>query len=488
MQSGVLNYRNEHFLMAQARKVSGREYISVWLRKAARVCFGAAILVMPLRLRIVLLPRPQAAIPSGYTDFTLFAADVAVILTLALWTSSLVILPRPLQLGTRGIWIPLAGLTLAGWASTVYSYDHLLSVYHAIRLLGLFWFFIYIVNEISSLEWVLIPVGIQVVVQSVVALGQFVTQDSLSLQSIGELYLDPAQRGVSIVVVDGFRLLRSYGLTDHPNILGGCLAFGLLLFLHAYLHRISGWLTFVVLLPGAAALSVSFSRAAWLAFLLGAVVLVGLQLHRRRQEITKPLMVMGGAWLIVLLPVILSYPRFFGVRLNAGGSFKTPSVEQQSIGERLLLVHTAAAMVVDHPFLGVGLGAAPLALKIYQPDWPVSFEPPHSAILNAAVETGLPGAACYLALTIAPFLLLFARRSAFIANPAATAALAMLLSVMVVGIFDYYTWLLVPGRLLQWLAWGLFAKALMPGSSLTARVLEPNMKTAKLFSDVHPSP
>ena len=45
-------------------------------------------------------------------------------------------------------------------------------------------------------------------------------------------HLDPTQSGVSIVAASGgSRLLRAYGLTDHPNILGGCLAFGLLLLL-----------------------------------------------------------------------------------------------------------------------------------------------------------------------------------------------------------------------------------------------------------------
>jgi len=33
----------------------------------------------------------------------------------------------------------------------------------------------------------------------------------------------------------------------------------------------------------------------------------------------------------------------------------------------------------------------------------------------------------------------------------------VLLAIYVVGLFDYYTWVLAPGRLWQWLAWGLWA-------------------------------
>ena len=38
-------------------------------------------------------------------------------------------------------------------------------------------------------------------------------------------------------------------------------------------------------------------------------------------------------------------------------------------------------------------------------------------------------------------------------------ASALLLALTLVGFFDYYTWLLAPGRLWQWLAWGLWAAA-----------------------------
>ena len=38
-------------------------------------------------------------------------------------------------------------------------------------------------------------------------------------------------------------------------------------------------------------------------------------------------------------------------------------------------------------------------------------------------------------------------------------ASGLLLALTLVGLFDYYTWLLVPGRLWQWLAWGLWAVA-----------------------------
>jgi hypothetical protein len=34
---------------------------------------------------------------------------------------------------------------------------------------------------------------------------------------------------------------------------------------------------------------------------------------------------------------------------------------------------------------------------------------------------------------------------------------ALLLAISLVGLFDYYPWLLAPGRLWLWLSWGMWA-------------------------------
>jgi O-antigen ligase len=419
-----------------------------------------------MRTRVVLAHRPVQGVPAGYTDFMLFAADFAVLLMLVLWALSLLRSPRRLTFGPRILWISLAGLTLAGCASIMSSYDPQLSAYHAIRLVVLFWFYVYIVNEIRSIRWLLAPLGIQLLVQSVIALAQFGLQHSVGFQSLGELYLEPAQSGVSIVASGGLRLLRAYGLTDHPNILGGCLAFGLVLFLAAYLHGTWRWLAPVVMLPAGAALLVTFSRSAWLAFLMGAVLLFSVELFKRQWETLRRALWLGLAWLLLVAPLILAFPRFFGTRLNLDSSFSSPTVEQQSLGERLLLIQAARSMLADYPWLGVGLGTAPLALKVYRPHWSLGFEPPHFAWLEAAIETGLPGAAFYLALCVAPFMYFFRRRMFALPDPMPATMIALLLAVMAVGFFDYYTWLLLPGRLWQWLAWGLCAAAFAPESAL----------------------
>ena len=88
---------------------------------------------------------------------------------------------------------------------------------------------------------------------------------------------------MSIVATDdGERWIRAYGLTAHPNILGGVLAFGLLVIASAQGHgrwtRLIRMATFGL---GVAALFLTFSRAAWIAFAVGLGVAIVMLAIRR---------------------------------------------------------------------------------------------------------------------------------------------------------------------------------------------------------------
>ena len=452
-------------LPALPEQISARQKAARWASFTARVFFAAVVISIPLRYRITVLARPVPAVYDVYTDFLFFPTDAAMLLTLASWLISQALAPRRLKLGPRHIWIPLAALTAAGMISVASSYDAALSLYHAIRLVALFWFYLFVVNELTSPAWILIPAGVQIASQSIIALAQFIAQRSVGLQWLGELPLNPALTDTSVVVAGGLRLLRAYGLTDHPNILGGCLAFGLVLLLPSVLRWPAPPAAFSVFISAGAALLVSFSRAGWLAFLLGAAFVAGIEFINRRREVIKPLLSLSLACLILLASFVLAYRQFFGVRLNAGNSFSGLTPERQSIGERVLLINSALPLLQQHPLLGIGLGVTPLALKAYYPSFSLGYEPPHWALFDAALETGVLGGSSYLALLTFPVLVYIRRGKALMTSPLITVSLALLLSIGLVGFFDYYTWLLVPGRTWQWLAWGLWGFALQGGTA-----------------------
>jgi O-antigen ligase len=365
------------------------------------------------------------------------------------------------RFGPAYIWIPLAGLSLAGLLSVTVSVDRALSLYHVIRFAALFFFFLYVVNEITSPIWVALSVALQGMLQAIVAIAQFLLQRSVGLQILGESLLDPNWNGVSIVSTGSQRILRAYGLSDHPNILGGCLAFGLVLLLAAYLH--GDWKTrLIILVPFLSmslALLLTYSRSAWLAFVAGGALLVAIEAAAHRWLSIKPLIWLALASSVALAPFVLANLTSFGVRLNVNQSFRNIPAEEQSIGERALLLESADHIFADHALTGIGLGAAPVAMKDAYPNFPTYYQPPHLTLLDAALETGIVGAAFYFLLLLLPWIVLLRHRNLMM-RPEVAAAAAVLLAITVVGFFDYYTWLLVPGRLWQWLSWGLLAAAI----------------------------
>ena len=137
---------------------------------------------------------------------------------------------------------------------------------------------VYILNEVDGIERLAIPLMAMIVVQAVVAIGQAAVQGSLGLAVLGEQVLQFADGGVSIVAAaDGTYWLRAYGLTDHPNVLGGILAFALIILALARglsVRRSSvRWVVFAL---GAVVLFLTFSRAGWIAYGVGVAVAVAM--------------------------------------------------------------------------------------------------------------------------------------------------------------------------------------------------------------------
>jgi hypothetical protein len=425
---------------------------------AAQTAFALMIVLVPFRWRLELWQRPFFPVYSDYTNFHFFASDIALAFMLAFWVCSLLIHPRKITAGNPFIFICLSGLTLAGWVSVFGSVDPVLSRYHAVRFIVLLLLYFFIVNEIPSPHWVIVPAAIQIIIQSMIGIGQSLAQSSLGLHRLGEHVLDPARSGVSIVPVDGLRLLRAYGLSDHPNILGGCIAFGLVLLLAVTLYGknrqpVLASAAFLFAFP---ALVLTFSRSAWLSLMVSASFMVGFEAFARRWDSVKRGILLGMLSLLVVTPFLIQNRDAFSSRVNAGNMS-----QDDQMRERAFLMDAGNTLFVEHAAIGIGLGASPLAMKERFENFPLDFQPPHYAMLNAAMETGVVGGAFYFLLLIVPWVVFLVRWRELINQPLVMGSLALLLALSVVGLFDYYTWMYAPGRLWQWLGWGLFSAAMV---------------------------
>lgn len=439
----------------------------------AQLMFGATLFLIPFRLRVILLARPSVPVYRDYTDLLLFASDACLLATLALWALHLRLAPRRVQGGPRFMWIPIAGIALVGGISIFASVDPTLSIYHAIRLLLLATLYGYILTERVSLSAVSAPLALSMALQSVVALAQTVQQHSLGLSALQELELDPAWSGVSVVAAGATRSLRAYGLADHPNILGGCFAFGLLLLAAWAGGSKTNWRAWAYPLfaLGALGLFLTFSRSAWLAFAAGLMVIALAFWRSDRRALRRCLGLVFSAS-VLLAPFVWRDAAYLGARLNQDDAFTQVPVEARSLSERDRLIESVARIFAEHPWLGVGIGALPSAEQIRYPDFAAfnaNYQPAHNVLLDVAAETGLGGAGLYSVLLVAPWLALWRQRRRLTWSPALAGTSALLLALTLVGWFDYYPWLLAPGRLWQWLAWGLWAVAYQSALEVRAR-------------------
>ena len=429
--------------------------LSRFFQTGARIFFAASIVLAPFRLRANLWVRPFHPVYSDYTDFLLFACDVPVYFMLVFWGCSLLLAPRRVKPGNPFVFILLTGLTVAAWASTIGSVDAVISRYQAIRFVFLLFYYLFIVNEIDSAGWVIVPVFFQAMIQLPVGVAQFFAQSSIGLQAFGEHRLDPLVGGISIIPVNGERILRAYGFTDHPNILGGCLTFAMVILLAVVLYgeRRKPLIAATGILFIFPAFLLTFSRSAWLSFFLAVFFLAMSNVVSRKWESVIRLGLLGALCIAVGATLIVRDVSVFGKRFNGGDvAGDGPMVE------RAFLMEKGNTLFVEHSAVGVGLGASPLAMKLRFEEFPVSYQPPHFTPLTASLETGVLGGAFYFILCLLPCLDFLFRWRTYMQNPVGMGVMALLLAISVVNLFDYYTWFYAPGRIWQWLAWALYSQ------------------------------
>jgi O-antigen ligase len=263
----------------------------------------------------------------------------------------------------------------------------------------------------------------------------------LGLLALGELPLNPAFEGITVLYARNQPWLRAYGLTAHPNLLGAILAMLLLWLLPLIgspplpppLGGMKGgaWRQFILLLTistGLLGLFVTFSRSAWLAF--GVGLLLWLFWHRRtsgqsQQPAKRPFPLKP---IILLLPLLLLLIFNYDLVLSRLINLKTP-IEATSVNQRLSDGRVALQLINQHPWRGVGLGNYPGAAQRLDPD----AHRVHNVPLYVTAELGLPATLLWLWLMLAPFLQRQKELSKVSLLPAWTA-------MVVINMFDTMVW------------------------------------------------
>jgi O-antigen ligase len=198
----------------------------------------------------------------------------------------------------------------------------------------------------------------------------------------------PQYSGISVVFSGAQHWLRVYGLSSHPNLLGGHLAVGVILILGLIISAQSRprfWLITAWLMCWLTLL-LTFSRSAWLGVSGGgllALILLTRGGHLARSTI-KLLVALAATSLGLTAIFVWRFQPFLANRLEVA----LVSYETQAIIQRLDAARLAVRIFIEHPLTGVGLAQSVIVTRnlLGTPlDWI------HNVPLLAAAELGMGG-------------------------------------------------------------------------------------------------
>ncbi len=457
-----------------------RQQAASWLERASVWSLAAALAVLPFWRHRVLVHRAPEPVFFEFHDFVFYTQDALWLLALGLWLLARLLADErpPWRAGPRPLWMGLAGLLIVSLPGLPQAVDPPYAAYQIGRLCLAFALYLLTLNVRLTPGWIAGPLAVGSVIQAGLAIPQFILGHWVGLKRLGEVRFDATEPGAAVVILNGERWARAYGWTQHPNLLGGCLMVFLLVLISYYLQRtqqegeargrpgrrsrIAG--SDIALLSaialGLTTLLLTFSRSAWLGALLGLLAAMGLILLAGQG---RALWTRRAIPLIVLALVITSaFVELAWSGLEARLGMRAEGTEIRSVEERQTLAQGAYALIRQRPRLGVGLGNFAVALYTLArervADYPI-YQPVHAVFLLATAELGPLGGGLWLWLLVVPWWILRRERRRVRMTPWLAAWSGALLALAAVSWFDSYMWASHQGRLLQWLAWGFWARA-----------------------------
>lgn len=284
-------------------------------------------------------------------------------------------------------------------------------------------------------------------IQALIALGQFLNQSYIGLNKFGEQMLSPNTLGFAKIIINNITFVRGYGTFPHPNLLSAYLSAGILMIIFLLAQetsRIKKLLYSLALFINLLGLVVTFSRAAFLATLIGSLLFFGiLALKRQLTQPAKLAIIVFGTCLIV---VILLFRPFLISRAT---------VSDSASQERIFYAKAGLQMLRQNPIFGVGIGESIPLMQKYSPLplAPWQIQPVHNYFLLAATELGIIGALILIWIFFSHLIKLLKQQFTSY-NLQLTTILVMFLILMQ---FDHYFYTLQQTQLLLWIILGIIA-------------------------------
>jgi len=446
-----------------------KEKMKIILAKLKYLSFFIFLVVLPWQKRHIFSSDLIAGEFNEWTAISLYLSDIIFGIALLFWLGELFLLKKTEQRKSRtrdgglrivGYWL-LAGLVLWSLLSVPQSPNLKAALYRLLKLLETILLFVFVVKNFAKQKprfLAYLSLIFSGLIQGTIAASQYWKQRSLGLKIFGETDLSPELVGVAKIVVQGQKIIRSYGTLPHPNLLAGFLIFVIPLCFLLYqkifrpsqksslqkLFLKSGLILAVLFFVFV--LILTFSRTAWFGF---AIILALLLIYIFKNSLLKnyfPLL--AGLLIAIIILSILFWPEL------ATRSRVTDSPDSDfALSNRILLNKLGLLIIFKNPLLGIGTGNFVPALSSYLsfdfPGW--RFQPVHNIYLAYAAEIGLPGLLIFLTFLYLTFYLKFKISE----NKLESLTLsAVLIAYCLIGLFDHYFYDLQQGILIFWLVLG----------------------------------
>ncbi len=196
------------------------------LRYYRKIIFFILLFILPFNTRHIFNYEVIKEIECFRENLTFFLCPfdigILLILTTLIWEKWVKIKSK--LFASTNLYISSVILILVLIIASIFSDNQSVAIYNTIRTVEAIVFF-FIAKKILSqnkrifLQSVYI-VFIAGVIQSVIALFQFIFQKSIGLFIIGESHIAPHILGVAKIEHEGEKFIRGYGTCPHPNILG----------------------------------------------------------------------------------------------------------------------------------------------------------------------------------------------------------------------------------------------------------------------------
>ncbi|MCC7451955.1 MAG: O-antigen ligase family protein [Anaerolineae bacterium] len=416
-----------------------------YVRSTFNLVIAAVFFFVPWWLRPDFMPRPPY--------FMGFLITIPVLLTIILWVA-LGLLGLHAALRDSRIWWIGGFAALIAWAllSPLWTDHPDVAGETALQFAVVALFAVALACARPSARLIAHALATGALFQSVIVIAQVALQHPVGLSdTLGEFAIRPNNVGLALLAAGADRLMRPYGLTIHPNVVGGYFTVALL--------GMTGWLTdtglarwrWIVRLGTMGvvlwALLLTFSRSAWGGLIIGLVVIVvgwrrkgAIRLSRQRVM----LILTGAAVLAVVFS--LTYARFVLARTATGSE----GTEERSIADRRFFIGIAQQISSENPVAGVGMGVFPWVANDIINAGPyrgwLGGENVHNIALLALSELGIIGFSLWY------FTILSGLASAWqvARDPFETGLAAGVIALLAIGLLDHYPWSIFHYQLLLW--------------------------------------